>query len=178
MIFKELSLPGAYIIELEKFEDERGFFAEIFNRRNFEKHQLGFSVAQTNVSFNKKRGTIRGMHFQIAPVEEIKLVQCIRGAIFDVIVDIRHDSPTYCKWIGFELTEQNREQLYVPKGFAHGYETLKDDSEVLYMVSEFYDPKSARGVRWNEPMFGIRWPITKEIIINARDANYPNFQQE
>src|SRR4030042_323660 len=143
MMFKDLSLNGAYLIELEKFEDERGFFAEAFNRRNFEKHQLGFSIAQTNVSFNNKRGTIRGMHFQIAPVEEIKLVQCIKGAVYDVIIDLRPTSPTYCHWVGNEITAQNRKQIYVPKGFAHGYQTLDNDSEVLYLVSEFYDPKNA-----------------------------------
>ncbi|OLS16130.1 MAG: dTDP-4-dehydrorhamnose 3,5-epimerase [Promethearchaeota archaeon CR_4] len=176
MMFKDLSLNGAYLIELEKFEDERGFFAEAFNRRNFEKHQLGFSIAQTNVSFNNKRGTIRGMHFQIAPVEEIKLVQCIKGAVYDVIIDLRPTSPTYCHWVGNEITAQNRKQIYVPKGFAHGYQTLDNDSEVLYLVSEFYDPKNARGVRWNDPKFGIRWPIMKEVIINSRDASYPDFQ--
>lgn len=178
MIFKELALSGAYIIELEKFEDDRGFFAETFNRKICEKNGLGFSVAQCNISFNTQRGTLRGMHFQLPPFDEIKIVQCIRGAVFDVIVDLRQDSPTYCKWVGTNLTEENRKQAYVPKGFAHGYMTLKNNSEVMYLVSEFYEPKNARGVRWNDPIFGIRWPITSDLIINERDAKYPDFHRD
>ncbi len=178
MIFKELALSGAYLIELEKFEDNRGFFAETFNRRVFEKNGLGFSIAQCNISFNKQRGTLRGMHFQLPPLDEIKIVQCIRGAVFDVIVDLRRNSPTYCNWIGTELTEENRKQVYVPKGFAHGYMTNKNNSEVMYLVSEFYEPKNARGVRWNDPAFKIGWPTVKDIRINERDANYPDFHRE
>jgi dTDP-4-dehydrorhamnose 3,5-epimerase len=174
MIFKETSLKGAFIIELEGLKDERGFFARSWCQKEFEAHGLNPHLVQCNVSFNKKRGTLRGMHFQVAPYEEAKLVRCTMGAIYDVIIDLRTDSPSFKKHIGFILNPGNRTMLYIPEGFAHGFLTLEDDTEVFYQMSEFYDPGSARGVRWNDPAFGIQWPSEVKII-SERDQTYPDF---
>ncbi len=174
MKFEALSLAGAWLIEMERLEDDRGFFARSFCRREFEAHGLDPGVAQMNVSLNRRRGTLRGMHFQAAPREEAKVVRCTQGAIWDVIVDLRPGSPTFRQWYGAELSAQNRRSLYVPRGFAHGFQTLADDSEVLYLMSEFYHAESARGVRWNDPAFGIRWPIP-DPQMSPRDASYAPF---
>jgi len=171
MIFKETSLKGAYIIEIEPLEDERGFFARSFCRKEFEEHSLNFSIVQCNLSYNKKKGTLRGMHYQIAPHKEAKLVSCIKGAIYDVIIDLRPDSSTFCQWFAVELTAENHRMLYVPEGFAHGFQTLKDDTVAFYQMSEFYHPECARGVRWNDPAFGVDWPLPNPIMSN-KDMNY------
>ncbi len=174
MKFEALSLAGAYVIEMEQLADERGFFARAFCRREFEAHGLDPNVAQVNVSFNRRRGTLRGMHYQAAPHEEAKVVRCTQGAIWDVIVDLRPGSPTFRQWQGVELSSANRRSLYVPRGFAHGFQALADDAEVLYLMSEFYHPESARGVRWNDPAFGISWPIA-DPHMSPRDASYEKF---
>jgi len=174
MIFKETKLKGAYIIELEPLEDERGFFARSFCQKEFEEHGLNPRIVQCNISYNKKKGTLRGMHYQITPYQEAKLVCCTKGAIYDVIIDLRKDSPTLKQWIAVELTAENRRMLYVPEGFAHGFQTLKDDTVVFYQMSEFYHPECARGVRWDDSVFGIIWPIAPGII-SERDRVYPSF---
>jgi dTDP-4-dehydrorhamnose 3,5-epimerase len=171
MIFQETPLPGAFLIEPERFEDERGFFARTWCRREFAERGLAAELAQCNTSFNGKKGTLRGMHFQVAPHAEIKLVRCTRGAIYDVIIDLRPDSPGYRRWIGVELTAENLRQLYIPEGYAHGFQTLSDSSEVFYQMSEFYHPESARGVRWDDPVFGITWPLPVSVI-SPRDRAY------
>jgi dTDP-4-dehydrorhamnose 3,5-epimerase len=174
MIFKETELPGAFEIDLNLLEDERGFFARTFCRREFAEHGLNEAVAQCNLSFNRTKGTLRGMHLQLPPHAEDKLVRVVRGAIYDVIVDLREASPTYLKWIGVELTAENRSALYVPKGFAHGFQTLADDSEVFYQMSEFYAPECATGYRWDDPAFGIHWPL-EITVISDKDRQYPAF---
>ncbi len=175
MIFKETKLKGAYIIEIEPLEDERGFFARTFCQKEFEEHGLSSHVAQCNVSYNKRKGTLRGMHYQASPYEEAKLVSCIRGAIYDVILDLRPRSGTYKQWISAELSAENRRMLYIPEGFAHGFQTLKDNTEVFYQMSEFYHPECAGGVRWDDPAFGIEWPISEKIISDA-DKSFADFR--
>jgi len=175
VIFRETSLKDAFIIEHEKIEDERGFFARAWCKKEFQAHGLNPSLVQINLSFSKKRGTLRGIHYQAAPHEETKLFRCIRGAIYDVIIDLRPGSPTYLKWIGIELTADNRKMLYVPEGFAHGYQTLIDNTEVLYPVSQFYSPESERGVRWNDPTFGIEWAKTDNLVMSEKDKNWPDY---
>ena len=174
MKFHETELEGAYIIELEKLEDERGFFARTFCQKELEEHGLEPAVAQANVSFNAKAGTLRGMHYQIAPYAETKLIRCTRGALYDVIVDLRQDSATYKRWIGVELTEQNYRMLYVPASFAHGFMTLEDNTEAVYFVSEFYTPGSERGLRWDDTQFDIDWPRSVDVI-SHKDANWRDF---
>ncbi len=175
MIFKETGLKGAYIIELELQADERGFFARTFCRQEFEEYGLNPHIAQGNISYNKKRGTLRGMHFQAAPYEEVKVISCTRGSIYDVIIDLRRDSPTRCQWFAVELRADNYKMLYVPEGFAHGFQTLKDDTVVNYQMSESYHPDYAWGVRWNDPSFGIKWPL-KPTIISDKDKNFPDYK--
>lgn len=172
MKFIETKLKGACIIEPERLEDERGFFARSFCQNEFEAHGLNPRVVQCNISYNKREGTLRGMHYQVAPMAEAKLVRCTRGAIYDVIIDLRPESPTYCQWAPVELTADNRGMLYIPEGFAHGFQTLEDDTEVLYQMSEFYTPDCVRGVRWDDPAFGIEWPLNTKII-SEKDKNYP-----
>jgi dTDP-4-dehydrorhamnose 3,5-epimerase len=172
VIFTETKLKGAFVIEPERIEDERGFFARTFCEREFEARGLNARVAQCSISFNRKKGTLRGMHYQVAPHEEAKLVRCTRGAIYDVIIDLRADSPTFRQWVAVELTEDNRRMLYIPEGFAHGFQTLEDNTEVFYQISEFYHPESARGVRWDDPAFGIDWPPEDQRVISARDQDY------
>jgi dTDP-4-dehydrorhamnose 3,5-epimerase len=174
VVFVETKLPGVYIIEAEKKEDERGFFARTFCQHEFEAHGLNPRVAQCSTSFNKKKGTLRGMHYQVAPFAEVKVVRCTAGAIYDVAVDLRPDSLSYKQWTAVDLTADNRRALYIPAGCAHGFQTLVDDAEVYYQVSEFYHPEAARGVRWNDPAFGITWPI-KEVIISTKDASWGAF---
>jgi dTDP-4-dehydrorhamnose 3,5-epimerase len=174
MRFTETKLKGAYIIEPEPIADERGFFARTFCAREFEAHGLNPRLAQCNISYNARRGTLRGMHYQAAPHQEAKLVRCTMGAIYDVIIDLRPESPTFKHWIAVELTAENRLMLYVPTGFAHGFQTLEDNTEVFYQMSEFYHPECARGVRWDDPAFGIKWPILHPILSN-KDRSYPNY---
>lgn len=175
MIFKETKLKGAFIIELEKRGDERGFFARAWCKNEFVINGLVSNIAQSNLSFSKKAGTLRGMHYQVAPFEETKLVRCTKGAIYDVIIDLRPSSSTYKQWVAVELTEDNYKMLYVPQGFAHGFQTLTDDVEVFYHVSQFYSPGSERGVRWNDPRFGIKWPHVNIRIISEKDRNWPDY---
>jgi len=175
MKFIETSLKGAFIIEIERNEDERGFFARSWCQREFESHRLNSNLAQCNISFNKKRGILRGMHYQAAPHEEVKLVRCTMGAIFDVIIDIRKSSSTYLHWFSVELNSENRRGLYIPEGFAHGFQTLKDNTEVFYMMGEFYHPECERGIRWDDPMFKIEWPIETKII-SSKDQSYPDWK--
>ncbi len=175
MILTQTKLPGAYIIELEKQEDERGFFARVWCKKEFSEHRLASRMVQANMSANKKRGTLRGLHYQLAPHQEAKLVWCTKGAIFDVIIDLRPESGTYKQWLGVELTAENHKMLYLPEGFAHGYQTLRDDTEVFYQVSEFYSPESERGVRWNDPAFSIEWSITDSILISPKDQRWRDY---
>ena len=177
MIFTETKLKGAFVIELEKLEDPRGFFARAFCQKEFKEHGLNPNIVQSNVSLNFKKGTMRGMHFQAAPYQEVKMIRCTRGAIFDVIIDLRKNSPTYKRWVSIELTEDNYKMLYIPEDFAHGYLTLKDKSEVIYFVTQFYQPNSQSGVRYNDPAFGIQWP--KDVGIKTlvdKDKNWPDYK--
>ena len=174
MIFKPTELPGAYVIEPERYADTRGYFARTFCEKDFSAHGLEIRIAQCSVSFNRKKGTLRGMHYQVSPFEEVKLVRCDRGAIYDVIVDLRRDSPTFKKHFAVQLDTQNGKMLYVPAGFAHGFQTLEDNTEVFYQMSQIYSAEQARGVRWNDRAFGIRWPEDRRTILE-RDQNYPDF---
>ena len=173
MIFTETELKGAYIIEPERLEDERGFFARSFCQREFEAHGLNPRLVQCSISFNWRKGTIRGMHYQAAPCEEAKLVRCTMGAIYDVIIDLRPGSRTFTQWVAVELTAQNRTMLYVLEGLAHGFQTLEDDTEVFYQISEFYHPECTRGIRWDDPAFGIEWPLAENPILLDKDRGYP-----
>ena len=174
MNFEETRLRGAYLVDLDKREDQRGFFARAFCQHEFGAHNLETQFVQGNVSYNRSAGTLRGLHYQVAPHEEVKLVRCISGAIHDVIVDLRQGSPTVCQWMGVELSARNRRMLYVPRGFAHGYLTLVDDAEVLYLVSEFYTPGAERGLRYDDPALGITWPLPISVI-SDKDAAWPRF---
>jgi dTDP-4-dehydrorhamnose 3,5-epimerase len=174
MRFTETQLAGAYIIDPERIEDARGFFARTWDRHEFEARGLNTNLAQCNISYNTRRGTLRGMHYQAAPHAETKLVRCTSGAIYDVIVDLRPSSPTLRQWLAVELSAANRRMLYIPEGFAHGFQTLADHSEVFYQMAAFYASGYARGVRWNDPAFGIVWPETPQVI-SARDQVYPDF---
>jgi dTDP-4-dehydrorhamnose 3,5-epimerase len=174
MIFTETKLPGAYLISPEPITDDRGFFARTWCQQEFQTHGLVSDLVQCNVSFNHRQGTLRGMHHQANPHGEAKLVRCTIGAIYDVLVDLRPTSPTFCQWTAVELTAQNRQMLYVPDGIAHGLQTLVDDTEVFYQMSAFYVAEAARGVRWNDPTFGIEWPLAVTVIAD-RDQQYPDF---
>jgi dTDP-4-dehydrorhamnose 3,5-epimerase len=171
MLFTETKLKGAFIIDIAPRQDERGFFARSWCADEFEKHGLNPRLAQCNISFNKKRGTLRGMHYQAEPFPEAKLVRCTLGAMYDVMIDLRQNSPTFKQWLAVELTAQNRRALYIPEGFAHGFQTLADNTEVFYQMSEFYHPECARGVRWDDPAFGVEWalPIT---MASPQDSAY------
>jgi dTDP-4-dehydrorhamnose 3,5-epimerase len=175
MIFTETPLPGAYLLDVEAREDERGFFARTFCAREFCERGLKPEFVQCSVSYNTRKGTLRGMHWQAAPHGEGKLVRCTRGAIFDVIIDLRPDSPAFKRWFSVELTDTNRRQLYIPEGCAHGFQTLADGTEVFYQMTEFHVPESARGLRWNDPTFNIAWPDTPHRIMHPRDAAYPDY---
>lgn len=174
MIFVETRIRGAYVIELERLEDERGFFARTWCQREFAAHGLNPVFVQCNLSFNQCQGTLRGIHYQTQPHEEAKLVTCTMGAIYDVILDLRPASPSFTQWIAVELTETNRRMLYVPEGCAHGFLTLADHTQVFYHMSEFYTSACARGVRWNDPAFGITWPARVQVI-SEQDQHYPDF---
>lgn len=175
MIFEETPLAGAFVISIEPIEDERGFFARSFCVQELEARGLCARVAQCNISYNRRRGTLRGLHLQRPPHEEIKLVRCTAGGIHDVIVDLRHGSPTFARHFGVELSAANRKTLYVPAGFAHGFQSLEDDTEVFYQMSHAFAPQAAAGFRWNDPAFGIRWPL-EVTVISARDRGYPDFR--
>jgi dTDP-4-dehydrorhamnose 3,5-epimerase len=174
MIFTETKLPGVYLIDIEKREDQRGFFARAWCQKEFEAHGLTPRVAQANISFNKYKGTLRGLHYQVVPYAETKLVRCTRGAIYDVIIDLRPDSPTYMQWLGVELTAENYKMLYVPEEFAHGFQTLTDNTEVIYQVSQFYTPEAEGGLRYNDPAFGIEWPLEVQVI-SDKDKSWPDY---
>jgi dTDP-4-dehydrorhamnose 3,5-epimerase len=175
VIFRETALRGAWIVELEPREDERGFFARSWCEDEFAEHGLTTRIAQCNISWNARRGTLRGLHFQAEPHAEVKLVRCVRGAIYDVIVDLRPSSPSYKHWVGVELTAENRHTLYVPERFAHGFQTLVDDTELFYQVSEPHAPSAERGVRWDDPAFAIAWPIP-DPILSDKDRAWPDFE--
>ena len=174
MTFRETALAGVHIVEAEPIADARGFFARLWSAEEFAARQLVTRFDHVSVSFNHKGGTLRGMHYQAAPFAETKLVRCIRGAIFDVAVDLRPQSPTFRKWVGVELTADNRRAFYIPAGCAHGFQTLTADVEVLYMIDAPYSAEHGRGVRWNDPAFAIAWP-TADRVMNDRDAAYPDF---
>ena len=173
MIFTETAIAGAWILTPERRDDKRGFFARVWCERELAQRGLETRVAQCSVSWNRQRGTLRGLHYQIAPHEEVKLVRCTRGAVYDVIVDLRPASPSVGRHAAIELTAENRLTLYIPKGFAHGFQTLDDDTEMFYKMSEFHAPDAGRGARWDDPAFGISWPIS-EPILNERDRSYPD----
>jgi dTDP-4-dehydrorhamnose 3,5-epimerase len=175
MIFRETQLEGAFEIDLERMEDERGFFARSYCKREFNEHGIDLEIAQSSISFNHRQGTLRGMHYQAAPHEEKKLVSCVRGAIYDVIIDLRPNSSTYTQWIVAELTALNYRSVYVPEGCAHGFQTLDDDTIVSYHMSAFYTPRLARGVRWDDPAFSVTWPYEPPAVISEKDASYADF---
>ena len=174
MTFHETPLSGAYVLELHRIEDERGFFGRIWCRNELAERGLVNGIAQSNAGFSHRKGTLRGLHFQVAPHPEVKIVRCTRGAVFDVIVDLRPESPTFKRWYGVELTADNYKMIYAPEGFAQGYLTLQDNSEIYYHTSACYAPKSASGVRYNDPAFAIEWPIPVEVI-SEQDKNWPDY---
>ena len=171
MKFEEAKLKGLCVIEPEIRVDERGYFARIFCKQELSKIGIDFNIVQINRSLNKKQGIIRGMHFQKPPKAEDKIIQCVKGKIYDVAIDLRQDSPTYGEWVAEELSEENKKMLLIPKGFAHGFQTLADSCEILYFMSEFYSPQYESGVRWNDPFFNIKWPI-KDPILSEKDKNW------
>ncbi len=175
MQFIEQRLAGLYVVESDVFADARGSMTRAWIPKEFQDHGLSVDIAQGLMAFNHLRGTIRGMHYQAAPLWEHKTTRVTRGAVFDVAVDLRPDSPTYCEWFGIELSADNRRMLYMPPGFAHGYQTLADDTELFYLVSSGYSPAHARGVRYNDPAFGIAWPLGAPTMIHERDAGYQDF---
>lgn len=175
MTFRETAVAGVFEITPELKQDERGFFARSWCRKEFEARSLNPRLEQCSISFNKRKGTLRGMHWQSAPFEETKVVRCTKGAIYDVALDLRRDSPTYKKWTAVMLSADKRNMMYVPEGCGHGFLTFEDETEVSYQISELYDPESARGVRWDDPAFCIRWPLPVEVI-SERDRSYPNFE--
>lgn len=175
MIFTETKLKGSFIIEIEKHEDERGFFGRSWCLKEMKDHGINMNVVQANVSYNKRKGTLRGMHYQIAPYEEAKLVRCSKGSIFDVIIDLRVDSPTFKQWFGIDLSQENYKMLYIPEDFAHGFITLEDDCEISYLMSELYVPGAAATIRWNDPFFNIQWPLAPTIL-SEKDKSQPDFR--
>ena len=175
MLFEETWIGGVFQIHPQRMTDDRGFFARVWCHEEFEKAGVDAELSQCSISFNARKGTLRGMHYQATPYAEAKLVRCTMGAIYDVVVDLRADSPTFTKWTGFTLTAENREMAYIPKGCAHGFLTLEDKSEVFYQISQPYHPEAARGVRWDDPAFQIEWPGRVEVI-SERDRTYPNFE--
>ena len=176
MLFRPLDIPGLFLIELERMEDERGFFSRLFCADSFRARGLCADYPQWSTSFNSRRGTLRGLHFQVAPHEEIKLVSCTRGAVFDVAVDVRQGSQSRGEWVGVELSDENRSTLYIPAGFAHGFQTLTDNAEVHYHISERHVPEAARGVRWDDPDLAIAWPHTEQRVISNRDRALPRLR--
>jgi dTDP-4-dehydrorhamnose 3,5-epimerase len=175
VIFEELRLPGAFVIDLERREDERGFFARTWCANEFADHDLNTRLVQANMCWNPRQGTLRGMHFQNEPHAETKVVRATRGVIYDVIIDLREGSETFKQWVGVELSAENGRALYIPEGFAHGFQTLVPDCEVHYLVTEFYAPSVEGGVRWNDPAFGIEWPDPANAFLSEKDATWPDF---
>ena len=175
MIFHETPLRNAYCLEAEHAEDDRGFFARVWCKEEFTKYGLCGEMVQGSISYNRQKGTLRGMHFQLPPYEETKIVRCTQGSIFDVIIDLRPMSQTYTHWYGVELTAENRKTLVIPPGFAHGFQTLVDRTEVFYLISEFYHPEAASGVRWDDPAFAIDWPHIGRRILSGKDQNWPAY---
>jgi dTDP-4-dehydrorhamnose 3,5-epimerase len=176
MRFSETPLKGAYLIDLEKRADDRGFFARLFCEKEFAQHGLESRFVQVNNSLSTQRGTMRGMHYQLPPHGEVKVVRCVKGSLFDAIVDLRPKSPTYRKWFGAELTAENRTMMYVPVGFAHGFLTTSVDAEAFYLVSSFYAQEAERGLRFNDPAIGIQWPF-EPIVVSAKDTAHPDFSE-
>jgi dTDP-4-dehydrorhamnose 3,5-epimerase len=174
MFFNPTPLPGAFLIDLDEKADERGFFARAFCEREFDEHGLATHICQANNSLSIRKGTLRGMHYQLAPKAETKVVRCLRGALYDVILDLRESSSTFGQSYGAELSADNRRMMYVPKGFAHGFITLVDNTEALYLVDEFYSPENERGVRYDDPKFSIKWPA-KPTVLSEKDKAYPDF---
>ncbi len=174
MIFQETPIPGAFIVDLEKHEDERGYFGRVWCSREFKGHDLNPNLAQANVSFNRKRGTMRGLHHQLPPHAETKLFKCTGGSIYDVIVDLREDSPKYCTWYGVELSAEKERCLYVPEGCAHGYLALTDGTKILYYTSEDYSPELERGIRYDDPLFDIKWPV-RISVVSEKDRSWPDY---
>jgi dTDP-4-dehydrorhamnose 3,5-epimerase len=174
MIFTETPIAGAYLIDLEKRGDDRGFFARAFCQNEFGDHALETQFVQINNSLTGARGTLRGLHYQLAPAQEVKVMRCVAGALWDVILDIRPDSPSFGRWFGAELTAENRRMMYAPRGTAHGFVTLVDNTETFYLVSAFYAPELERGVRWNDPRFAIEWPVTP-IVMSDKDRDRADF---
>jgi dTDP-4-dehydrorhamnose 3,5-epimerase len=174
MIFTETKLKGAYAIDLERVTDERGFFARCWCAKEFSSHGLSPAIVQVNIGHSAKRGTIRGMHFQTAPYAEVKVVHCSRGALYDVIIDLRDGSPTKGQWVAAELTADNGRMVYVPEGFAHGYQTLEDETDLVYQTSQLYAKEAAKGVRYNDPAFGIIWPLPVSIV-SSGDMSWPDY---
>lgn len=177
MKFTPLPLEGAFLIDIDKLGDERGFFGRAFCAKEFSNLGLESNFVQLNNSFSAKKGTLRGLHYQLYPMQEVKLVRCIRGSFYDVILDLRQDSKTFGQHFGAILTAENRTMMYVPKGFAHGFITLEENSEVIYLVSQHYSPQLERGIRWNDPIFKIQWPA-QPTVLSDRDKNHPNYQTE
>lgn len=177
MKFFETKLKGAYIIELEKLEDNRGFFARTWDKKIFDKRGLNSDLVQMSFSHSKQKGTLRGMHFQVNPFEEIKIVRCLRGRIFDVIIDLREESETYKEWINVELDDEERKMIYIPEGFAHGFQTLEDNTEVCYQMSNWFSSEHAKGIRWDDKEFNIKWPI-QNVIISEKDKMYEEFTKK
>lgn len=177
MLFTPTPLDGAYLIDLEKRGDDRGFFARLFCVNEFRQNGLVTDFVQVNNSLSGQIGTLRGMHYQLAPKAETKVVRCIRGAMWDCILDLRPDSPTFGSWFGAELSAENRRMMYVPKGFGHGFVSLTENAEAFYFVDEFYAPQYERGVRWNDPAFKIKWPVTPQVI-SEKDRNHPDFSPD
>ena len=176
MKISETELAGAYVIELEAVEDERGYFARTYCRKEFTEYGLKTEIAQCSLSYNARRGTLRGMHYQVEPEAETKLVQCMCGSLYDVIIDLRPQSETYCHWFGIELSADKRRLLYIPEGFAHGFQTLEENTTIYYQIFAFYDPQFARGVRWNDPAFCIKWPLANPIM-SEKDKLLPDYRK-
>jgi dTDP-4-dehydrorhamnose 3,5-epimerase len=174
MTFEETKIAGVFIVIPERHQDERGFFARTWCENEFREHGLSPRLVQCSLSFNLKKGTLRGVHYQAKPHPEAKLVRCTRGSLYDIALDLRSDSPTHLHWVAAELTAENHRALYIPEGCAHGFLTIEDDTEAFYQMSEFYHPEAARGVRWNDPAFGIEWPFEPHVI-SERDRSYPDF---
>ena len=177
MIFSKTKFEGVFVIELEPIKDERGFFARSWDTKIFQEKNLNSAIVQCNISISNKKGTLRGMHYQTSPYAEVKIIRCTQGSLYDVIIDLRPNSKTFKKWFGIELNPENHKSLYVPEGFAHGHQTLKDETELFYQVSQVYMPKYEGGVRWNDPNFQIKWPI-KDPTISEKDSSWKDFQMD
>jgi dTDP-4-dehydrorhamnose 3,5-epimerase len=175
MKFTETAIKGAFVIELETYHDDRGDFARTWCQREFELHGICALPVQANMAFNKRKGTLRGLHYQVSPFEEAKLVRCVRGAIFDVLIDLRSESSTFEQWFGIELSHKMSRMIYIPEGCAHGYQTLENETEILYLSTAFYSPESEVGVRWNDPTFKISWPIMENVLISEKDQKWPDY---